>query len=41
MVRNIKCWDLLVVEKALHGFMRPEEAKYWLYHSSFAEQKFS
>ena len=34
MVRNIKCWDLLVVEKALQGFMRPEEAKYWLYQAA-------
>ena len=34
VVRNIKCWDLLVVEKALHGFMRPEEAKYWLYQAA-------
>jgi hypothetical protein len=34
VVRNIKCWDLLVVEKALRGFMRPEEAKYWLYQAA-------
>jgi hypothetical protein len=34
VVRNIDCWDLLVVEKALQGFMRPEEAKYWLYHAA-------
>ena len=34
MVRNIKCWDLLVVEKALQGFMRPEEAKHWLYQAA-------
>ena len=34
VVRNIKCWDLLVVEKALQGFMSPEEAKYWLYQAA-------
>jgi hypothetical protein len=34
LVRNIKCWDLLVVEKALQGFMRPEEAKFWLYQAA-------
>jgi hypothetical protein len=34
VVRNIKCWDLLVVEQALRGFMRPEEAKYWLYQAA-------
>jgi hypothetical protein len=34
VVRNIECWDLLIVEKALRGFMRPEEAKYWLYQAA-------
>ena len=34
VVRNIECWDLLVVEKALQGFMGPEEAKYWLYQAA-------
>lgn len=34
VLRNIKCWDLLVVEKALHGFTGPEEAKYWLYQAA-------
>jgi hypothetical protein len=34
MLRNIKCWDLLVVEQALQGFLRPEVAKYWLYRAA-------
>jgi hypothetical protein len=34
VLRNIKCWDLLVVEKALQGFMRPDDAKYWLYQAA-------
>ena len=34
VVRNIDCWDLLVVEKALQGFTRPEEAKHWLYQAT-------
>ncbi len=34
MVRTIKCWDLLIVEKALHGFDRKLEAPSWLYQAT-------
>jgi hypothetical protein len=33
-VRNIKSWDLLIVEKALRTILKPDEAKYWLYQAS-------
>ena len=34
MLRNIKCWDLLIVEQALHGFDRKHEAPSWLYQAT-------
>ncbi len=34
MVRNIKSWDLLIIEKCLRTILKPEEAKYWLYQAS-------
>jgi len=33
-VRNIKSWDLLIVENSLRTILRPGEAKYWLYQAS-------
>ena len=34
VVRSIKCWDLLIVEKALRAFIRTYEAPYWLYQAT-------
>jgi hypothetical protein len=34
MVRNIKSWDLLIVEKALRTILRTDEAPYWLYQAA-------
>jgi hypothetical protein len=34
VVRNIKSWDLLIVEKCLRTIRKPEEAKYWLYQAT-------
>jgi len=34
VVRNIKCWDLLIVEKALRTILKPEEAPHRLYQAS-------
>ena len=34
VVRNIKCWDLLIVEKALRTILKPDEAPHWLYQAS-------
>ena len=33
MVRNIKSWDLLIVENTLRSILRPHEAPYWLYQA--------
>ena len=33
-VRNIKSWDLLIVEEALTSIVRPHEAQHWLYQAS-------
>jgi hypothetical protein len=33
-MRNIKSWDLLIVENALKTILRPEEAKLWLYQTA-------
>jgi hypothetical protein len=33
-VRNIKNWDLLIVEEALRSIVRPHEAQHWLYQAS-------
>jgi len=33
-VRNIKSWDLLIVEEALESIVRPHEAQHWLYQAS-------
>jgi hypothetical protein len=30
-VRNIKSWELLVIEKALRVVLRPDEAPFWSY----------
>ena len=34
VVRNIKCWDLLIVEKCLRSILKPEEVKHWLYQAA-------
>ena len=34
MVRNIKSWELLVVENALRSILRTAEAPYWLYQAT-------
>ena len=34
MVRNVKSFDLIVVEHALKAVLRPEEATYWLYDAA-------
>jgi hypothetical protein len=34
MVRNVKSFDLIVVEHALKAVLRPEEAPFWLYHAA-------
>ena len=34
MVRNIKSWDLLIVEKTLRTILRTDEAPYWLYQAA-------
>jgi hypothetical protein len=34
VVRNVKSFDLLVVEHALKAVLRPYEAPYWLYHAA-------
>jgi hypothetical protein len=34
MVRNIKSWDLLTVEKALRTILNRDEAPYWLYQAA-------
>ena len=34
VVRNIKSFDLLVVEHALKAVLRPHEASFWLYHAA-------
>ena len=34
MVRNIKSWDLLIVEQALRSIIRTDEAPYWLYQAA-------
>jgi hypothetical protein len=34
VVRNVKSFDLLVVEHALKAVLRPHEAPFWLYHSA-------
>jgi len=31
MVRNVKSFDLLVLEHALKALLRPHEASFWLY----------
>jgi hypothetical protein len=33
-VRNIKSWDLLIVEEALKSIVRPHEAQHWLYQAA-------
>ena len=33
-VRNIKSWDLLIVENTLKSILNPEEAPRWLYQAS-------
>jgi hypothetical protein len=33
IVRNIKSWDLLIVENTLRSILRPHEAPYWLYQA--------
>ena len=33
-VRNIKSWDLLIVEKALRSILNPDEAPRWLYQAA-------
>ncbi len=33
-VRNIKSWDLLIVEETLKSIVRPQEAEHWLYQAS-------
>ena len=34
VVRNVKSFDLLVVEHALKAVLRPYEASFWLYHAA-------
>jgi hypothetical protein len=34
MVRNVKSFDLLVVEHTLRAVLRPYEAPFWLYHAA-------
>jgi hypothetical protein len=34
VVRNVKSFDLLVVEHALKAVLRPHEASFWLYHAA-------
>jgi hypothetical protein len=34
VVRNIKSFDLVTVEHALKGVLKPFEASYWLYHAA-------
>ena len=34
MVRNIKSWDLLIVEQALRSLIRMDEAPHWLYQAA-------
>jgi hypothetical protein len=34
VVRNVKSFDLLVVEHALKAILRPHEASFWLYHAA-------
>jgi hypothetical protein len=34
MVRQVECWDLLIIEQALRGFDRKDEAPYWLYQAT-------
>jgi hypothetical protein len=34
LVRHVKSFDLLVVEHALKGVLRPYEAPFWLYHAA-------
>jgi hypothetical protein len=34
VVRKIKCWDLLIVEKCLRTILKPQEAKYWGYQAA-------
>jgi hypothetical protein len=34
MVRQVTCWDLLIVEKSLRAFIRVYEAPYWLYQAT-------
>jgi hypothetical protein len=34
VVRNVKSFDLLVVEHALRAILRPHEASYWLYYAA-------
>jgi hypothetical protein len=34
VVRNVKSFDLLTVEHALRGVLRPDEAPYWLYYAA-------
>ena len=34
LLRNVKSFDLLVVEHALKAVLRPYEAPYWLYHAA-------
>ena len=34
VVRNVKSFDLLVVEHALKAVLRGDEASFWLYHAA-------